>query len=94
MLLSFLKEESDSDLKYTPAFEKFWKTFPASDKWSRFAETRKLRVNKRETFVQYLKALESVTEDFLQKALDTELENKKASAPLENPFKYMKASYN
>lgn len=94
MLLSFLKEESDSELKYTPAFEKFWKTFPASDKWSRFAETRKLRVNKRETFVQYLQALESVTEEFLQKALDTELENKKASAPLENPFKYMKASYN
>ena len=23
LLLSFLKEESDSDLKYTPAFEKF-----------------------------------------------------------------------
>lgn len=41
-----------------------------------------------------MKALESVTEEFLQKAIETELENKKSTAPLENPFKYMKVSYN
>jgi hypothetical protein len=93
-LLNFLKEESDLDLKYTPAFEKFWKTFPVSDKWDRFQETRKLRVNKKETFARYLKAIQNVTEEYIQKAIETEVANKKSSSPLENPFKYMKASYN
>jgi hypothetical protein len=93
-LLNYLKEDFDSDLKYTSGFEKFWKTFPASDKWDRFQESRKLRVNKKETFVQYLKALNNVTEEYLQKSIETEIANKKASSPLENPFKYMKASYN
>ena len=54
-----------------------------------------MRLNKRDTFAQYLAAIErGATDQELLYAIETEVKNKKESPTLENPFKYMKASVN
>ena len=95
LLLSFWKDSDTVDIKASEEFEKFWKTFPVSDKWARFPETRKLRTNKKAVLLAYLDLLSAgISPDTLQEALETDIKNKKASPALDNPFRFMKGALN
>lgn len=86
-----LIEEDAVNVSYDEAFEKFWRTFPATDAFGSFARTRALRTDKRTTFANYHKALRKISPEDLQRALEIDIANK-SSVRGENPFKYMKGS--
>ena len=92
--MKLMGEEIPSvEVGYSPSFELFWKTFPGSDRYLQWRETRKLRISKKDTYKAYLHALNSVSSEKLLKALTQELENRRSQIGKDNPFKFMKGSF-
>lgn len=79
---------------HTEEFKEFWQTYPRTDKWGRFPETRRLRGDKEVAYDEYLKAIEKISPKELLEALKADIANKKESPAMENPFKYMKSIHN
>ncbi len=88
-----LLSDDETKIGYTPEFEKFWKTFPASDKYLHYPETRKLRAVKRETYKNFLDCLKNgYSAAYLILTLETDIMHRKSLPNRENPFKFMKGS--
>lgn len=95
MILSCLDEDevSNNEVGYSSEFEFFWKTFPSSDRYLHWPETRKLRTSKKDTYKAYLHALKTVSSDKLLSALNQDIDNRRSSVGKDNPFKFMKGSF-
>lgn len=75
-------------------FEKWWNTFPASDKIGIFPATRRLRTAKEECYDIYLRLINSgYTHEEIMKGLQNELLYRRSNVTdKNNPFQYMRAS--
>lgn len=77
---------------YTEAFEKFWKAFPASDKHSHYPKTRVIRVNKEESYKEWLKACKDTSPVLILQALESEVNSRKfENFGTNNALRFMKS---
>lgn len=90
LLFLLLNEEKESIDSYTSDFEEFWKIFPVSDKFAHYPKTRVLRINKQESFKEWIKATEQTSGKEIIFALERDIAAKANESGRTNAFKYMK----
>lgn len=69
-------------------FDKFWNTYPSSDKYLHWGRTRILRRNKAKTFKLYTTAVRDYSIEQLQQCIEADIEMHKKGSKTENKFKF------
>jgi hypothetical protein len=92
ILIFHLTTDGGTPPPYTEEFEKFWRSFPASDKHSHYPKTRVIRVNKEETYKEWLQATKTTSSEMVLKALQSEVNSRKfENFGVNNALKFMKS---
>lgn len=80
----------------TEEFDKFWKTYPSSDKFKHWPKTTGLKGSKERSQKMFDKIIseKEYTANDIQKALEREIESKSKNSIADNKFKFMKKAVN